>query len=722
MVNIEVYFKCCLPFLGPFIYEERTFSNLMTNSANLQPPPSLMPYETTTVIADIHFCSLFDSLQNTTVLLSKRKNDVEETTLAEPIAQVQISDELCSSDTEDPFANSSSDDPDFIPSDGSENVQENQAKTKTRKRKKQKSTWRRNLIKSSRNSGVEYINWKANVQNKRTIKPACWNCRNKCVEKFSEEERNVIFTKFWELCDINRQRDFISKHVNAQDKQRCRQRSKLPDGEEIPSRRKNTYTYSLTYNERTATCCKTFFLNTLSISGQMVETVFQKMGSSGVVAEDRRGKACKNSQLDVSIKNSVRNHINSFQTVESHYCRKSTARKYLPSSLNISKMYTLFQDFCKESQIPKSATESIYRQVFNTEFNLSFFQPKKDLCDTCHKYGNLSIEERAEMEEQYNLHLKNRNLSRDLKNNDKELASTQKTLCVAVFDLQQVLSVPQSNVGLAYYKLKLSTYNFTVFNLATKECQCYMWYESIAKRGSSEIGSCLLLFVQSQVKNGAKEFSFYSDNCAGQNRNKYVFALYNYLSLKYSVTIRHTFLEPGHTQSEGDSVHSVIEKASRNIPIYTPEQWYTIVRTAKRKLPWYIVHELSQNEVYDMKDLQEKTAINFDKDENNDKVYTNKFKIVKFDPDVPNFMFFKTAYDEAFRKVNLLEKGRKRNNFIVEDVQLKCLYNKKIPLTKKKYDHLMYLCEKGVITSQYHDFFKALPFTVQSDKEEEESD
>lgn len=48
--------------------------------------------------------------------------------------------------------------------------------------------------------------------------------------------------------------------------------------------------------------CKTLFLNTLSISAQTVRTVFNKLGSSGVVCEDKRVKVGKNAMLDESIK------------------------------------------------------------------------------------------------------------------------------------------------------------------------------------------------------------------------------------------------------------------------------------------------------------------------------------------------------------------------------------------------------------------------------------
>lgn len=113
------------------------------------------------------------------------------------------------------------------------------------------------------------------------------------------------------------------------------------------------------------------------------------------------------------------------------------------------------------------------------------------------------------LEEEYKHHLKNKEISRQIKNDNKDSARNNPLLISAVFDMQQVLSVPKCNVGVSYYKLKLSTYNFTIYNLASKECQCFMWNECIARRGSSEIGSCLLKFVECHVKKGVKEFSFF---------------------------------------------------------------------------------------------------------------------------------------------------------------------------------------------------------------------
>ncbi|KAK4877037.1 hypothetical protein RN001_009543 [Aquatica leii] len=245
-----------------------------------------------------------------------------------------------SSSEPDPFATDhDSDDPDFVPSDTDHksrgeqqhvDIERGNVKKKCRKKTRHTESWRRNVIRSSRNSGAEYVNWKGNVQSERKLKPPCQNCRNKCSEKFTEDERKSIFTNFWSLADINRQRDFLSKFVTAEEKQRCRKRPRIKD---------------------------------ISEAGE---------------GQVRNGEAAEKKQ------------------------------------------------------------------------------PKQSI-------------------------------------------------------------------------------------------------------------------------------------------------LYSYLSQKHSVKIRHTFLEPGHTQTEGACVHSVIEKASRHISVYTPQQWYSVVRTAKRKKPYYTVYELPQKDVYDLK-------------------------------------------------------------------------------------------------------------------------
>lgn len=619
---------------------------------------------------------------------------------------------------EDPYATDS--DPDYelveeaLRTDTEETEDsENREKRKTRKRSRNADNWRRNRIKRLRNSGKSYKNWSNKEVSARKMKPAC-TCRMKCSTKCNEEMRKAVFEQYWDLGDVNRQRDFISKYVKFLPKSRCRQRLlDNNDDEVVNSRRNYTYVYNfpLLNNVETIQVCKTFFLNTLDISAQVVKTVACKSMDNITVPADKRGTVKKNSQLPVEVKESVRQHIKSFVPVDSHYCRKDSNRLLLPPTLNIAKMYSLYREYCESNNISQIASSAIYRQVFNTEFNISFLVPKKDLCDLCNKFENSTIEQKAELQEEYNVHIKSKDLAREVKNTDKERAKHDANFCACVFDLEQILPAPKTEVGLAYYKLKLSTYNFTVFSLGSKKCTCFMWHEGIAKRGASEIGSSLLLFVKQAVDEGIKEFSFFSDNCAGQNRNKYLYSLYNFLANKHNIKIRHSYLEKGHTQNEGDSVHSMIERASKNIPIFVPDQWYTLVRTAKRSHPQYEVKELTKEVIFDLKDLQKNTTLNWDKDINNDKVKWQRIKVIEVNAEYPNTLLFKYDYEEVeYKRLNLLQKGRKsityNNNYT-----LKQLYLSGIPISRKKYEHLIFLCNKLVITEPYHNFFKSLPYS-----------
>ena len=73
----------------------------------------------------------------------------------------------------------------------------------------------------------------------------------------------------------------------------------------------------------------------------------------------------------------VKRHIESFPTLESHYARKDSQRKYLPGDLNVAKMYQLYVDQVKaKGKDPVSI--SVYRHIFNNDFNLAFHMPKKD--------------------------------------------------------------------------------------------------------------------------------------------------------------------------------------------------------------------------------------------------------------------------------------------------------------------------------------------------------
>ena len=154
--------------------------------------------------------------------------------------------------------------------------------------------------------------------------------------------------------------------------------------------------------------------------------------------------------------------------------------------LSVSKMYLLYTEECQKKGIPPVKLH-MYRSIFNTEFNLGFHVPKTDMCDFCEKFRTSSEEEKIALQDEYNLHQHKKNLARENKAADKERSTTDNKLCVACFVLQQVLNCPKGEVSNFYYKRKLSAYNFTVYDLNTKDAFCYMWTKADAKRGSCDI-------------------------------------------------------------------------------------------------------------------------------------------------------------------------------------------------------------------------------------------
>ncbi|CAG9765336.1 unnamed protein product [Ceutorhynchus assimilis] len=152
-------------------------------------------------------------------------------------------------------------------------------------------------------------------------------------------------------------------------------------------------------------------------------------------------------------------------------------------------------------------------------------------------------------------------------------------------------------------------------SLTRNIAKCYVWDETEANRGVNEIGSCVLLYLQSLEEQASKtsnkvlDVIFYSDNCCGQQKNRFMMSMYLFAVQKYPHinSITHKFLVKGHSQNGGDSVHATIEreitKSLRSGPIYVPQQYVTIIRAAKKRGTPYEVRELNHESFSDLKDL-----------------------------------------------------------------------------------------------------------------------
>lgn len=137
-----------------------------------------------------------------------------------------------------------------------------------------------------------------------------------------------------------------------------------------------------------------------------------------------------------------------------------------------------------------------------------------------------------------------------------------------------------------YFKNKLSVFNFTVFHEVFRKGRCYLWHEGIARKGSAEIASALMLCIGDLVDQGYQDVRLYSDNCGGQNKNRMLFSMYAHVAALHGIKITHRFLVAGHTHMDADTIHARIENATDRKEVWDFEGWVQAIEGAKEGIAY----------------------------------------------------------------------------------------------------------------------------------------
>lgn len=140
-------------------------------------------------------------------------------------------------------------------SDSSEEEQRTQRKG--RKRLGNPEAWKKNMKKSAKHAGTEYVVTKTNrIAKSKTLKDPCaHSCKLKCTTKISEEKRQNIHAEFWNSRkNFETRRQFIASHVEQVQIQRVRERIGHRRGQ-----RKHMNKYYFEVNGLKVLVCKTFF-------------------------------------------------------------------------------------------------------------------------------------------------------------------------------------------------------------------------------------------------------------------------------------------------------------------------------------------------------------------------------------------------------------------------------------------------------------------------------
>lgn len=467
-----------------------------------------------------------------------------------------------------------------------------------RKRKKRcqvdMSTWTSEENKRKREKGLEYFGRKKqdNVWNNKVPKEPKRikrRCQCKVKEKgqikcflITENDRQTIFNFFWNMA-WGEKKIFIDSLVKILPTNRYRDR-KQP----AFSRRKCSIIYNLKKEEKLIRVCKTMFLNTLCI-GKWCVLNWKKATRSPKDIAKKPGSS-EESPHTFSKENKVLTEFfENLPTMESHYCRKSTQKKYiLPEWSSKRSLYNFYKDnWCRDHEV-KPLSVCTFNNVMDIK-NISLFHPKKDQCQICNSYklGQYPNDEHA-------THIQRKEEAREEKERDKDNESFVYTM-----DMQAVLLAPRSNVSSLYYKTKLCVHNFCVFDLKTKQGFCYLWHEAEGGLNAEEFATIVAKFLLDEVipkQQGDKEkrkIILYSDGCTYQNRNAVMSNALLNLAMMSKITIEQKFLEVGHTQMEADSMHATIERRLKGRIVNIPAEYITICKEARKNPEPYTVHYLT---------------------------------------------------------------------------------------------------------------------------------
>uniref|UniRef100_A0A069DZ34 Putative sola1-8 ap n=1 Tax=Panstrongylus megistus TaxID=65343 RepID=A0A069DZ34_9HEMI len=446
------------------------------------------------------------------------------------------------------------------------------------------------------------------------------------------------------------------------------------------------------------------------ISRGKVDVILQKLKSSGTKfpVSDCRGCHEPINKMTEE-RNLMRSHIDKYPKYESHYTRRDSNGIYLPSHLNMKKMY----DEYKNENVGKGGSYELFKLVFK-ETGYKFKKPKIDTCKICDTF-QINIKqckneiERVALQRNYDDHKAMADFAYLQKKEDKEsiLKNNEKT--VLVFNLQKVLNSPSISTNVACYKRLLATYNLTIRDCSViGGTECYMWHEAIGGRGSNQIASCLYKKLNSLPPHVSHVITD-SDTCGGQNRNVNMAIM---LSLVTSVrdtlkVIDQKFLLPGHTHLECDADHAKIEKAKKetNISLMVPRDWYQFVRTVRGKKPFKVV-VMTQQDFYSFSDFLQSELIKKNTDINGEKINRLQIKWLRFQKEFGIFQFKYSLKDsDDFRTMDW-RRNRRGRPFSTQKRSLNLSYNSSLPINQLKKKDLLSLLP--LIPEECHQFYEDL--------------
>jgi hypothetical protein len=343
-----------------------------------------------------------------------------------------------------------------------------------------------------------------------------------------------------------------------------------------------------------------------------------------------------------------------------------------------------------------------------------FHHPKKDKCITCERFKNTPDDLKTDaMKAECEKHeIEKFATYREHERDQQERQKNDKILCCS-FDLQAVLNTPRGESVLLFYARKYAIYNFTVYESVTRRGNCFVWGESDAHRGASDIATCLFKFLMDVDgrQDGTKHIILYCDCCAGQNRNRTILSMLHYvLSITINIEeITVKFLLPGHSYMPADSIHATIERFTKKRTIWAPSQWSEAIEMARVDPFPYAVTEMKNADFQDWSSFEKKLPRQLlDDDKKKVKwLSVRSLHLLKGQ----DYVEMKNGFRDDCQTFNVsltTSRTRRCKNPDASSSPVMA-YTSRLPISLPKFNDLKRLCSTGVIPQRFHSEYLSLP-------------
>lgn len=570
----------------------------------------------------------------------------------------------------------------------------------------------------------------------------CRCTRLKCFENVPLDERRRIIKVFNELGSYDKQNAYLCGLITAFPVQRRRNR-KPHDEARINS---SSYSYRVRIqidgNFIDVPVCIKAFISIHGVTSRRIQTIRESLSAIGTVKPDGRGKhSNRPHKLTDAVKVCVKTFLDSLKGRKSHYSLKKSDKIYLSDELNISKLWTMYQESNPNCKISYDS----FREIFNHDYNFSFGYPRKDTCSTCDSNKSkkaafeTSIASASEAEKiilqndldkllvEEKLHLSKSAKFYELKSLYKRKSRKSPDLEAITMDYQKNLHCPNITTNDVYYKRQLNFVSFNIHVLSDQTSVFYTYDESVAKKGADDVCSMIDHFVSSILPENVRKLVIFCDSCAGQNKNYTVIRYLHYLVTQKNRFDRVNVVFPirGHSYLECDRDMSLINQRSY---VEVPEEWRCVIRNSRLKPSPFTVIDCKQDMFKAwtnfLKPMYKQTC----------PMPTRPIRCLRVDSSTPRLVYHRSTFCGCYfsheitpnlnmrrGKKNRAGKGQNRQNRIINTPieELKPLYTGPIPISSAKYQDLQSLT-KFLVNPEAKNFYNNLKWDGQAVNQDDE--